>query len=420
MNTQKIDKILLNKYFGMPIFILILCIMFFTTFVVGSYPVEWIDAFFGLLKNLFDSVLNDGIIKELINDGILPGVGLVLSFLPNVIILFFCISLMDATGYMARVALLMNNFMKLFGLSGNSVVFLLMGFGCNVPAILTANTIKNKREKILTILLIPFMSCLGRLPVYVLITGMLFSKLEGVLVLILLYLLGVLLAILFSILFRNNTSNNPYNITKNVPNDIILPEYKMPKYKTLLKKVGYEAGDYLKKIFTVLLIASVIIWVLEAFPKVDPDNQTSQIEYSYIGRIGKKIEPILSPLGFDWRMSVALITGIAAKEAAVSSMGVLFSSKSYEKDCDNKPFSEQLKNAKYTTGEKKGEKIFTIPVGLTFMVFFLIYFPCVSVFITIKKVVGKKQAALIGMFTILAAYFVAFIVKIICDIIFAI
>jgi len=170
MNSQKIDKILLNKYLGLPMFMIFLSIMFFTTFVVGSYPVGWIDSFFYLLANLFDSLLNDGILKELINDGILPGVGLVISFLPNVIILFFFIFFMESSGYMERVAVIMDNFMGFFGLSGKSVVLLLMGFGCNVPAILAANSIKIPNERIKTILLIPFMSCSGRLPVYILIT----------------------------------------------------------------------------------------------------------------------------------------------------------------------------------------------------------------------------------------------------------
>jgi len=239
---------------------------------------------------------------------------------------------------------------------------------------------------------------------------MLFTKLQGVFVLISIYLLGVLLAVLFSLLFRNSKQNLP----KNISNNIELPKYKLPSIKSLLKKIWTETRDYIKKIFTVLLIASVVIWLLEAFPRTESDNKHHQIEYSYIGMIGKKIEPILAPLGFDWRMSIALLTGITAKEAAVSSLGVLFNNKEDEK----MSFSEQLKNARYVTGDNKGEIIFTIPVGLTFMVFFLIYFPCISVFITIKKIAGKKQASLIGMFTILAAYFVAFIVKNVCDIIF--
>jgi len=415
VNTQKIDKILLNKYLGFPIFIVFLGIMFFTTFVVGSYPVEWIGSLFGLLKNFIDSLLNDGLLKELINDGILPGVGLVLSFLPSVVILFFFISFIERSGYILRVAVILDNFMRFFGLSEKSVLLLLMGFGCNVPAILATNTIKNGDERIKTILLIPFMSCSGRLPVYILITGVLFTKLQGVIVLISIYLLGILLAILFSLLFKKNKTNS----TKNALPNTNLPKYEFPKIKFIFAKIWREASDYVKKIFTVLLVASVVIWMLEAFPRTDTNDKSRQIENSYIGKIGKKIEPILAPLGFDWRMSVALLTGLTAKEAAVSSLGILFSSKTYDEESkNNKLFSEQLRDAKYTTGEKKGEKIFTIPVGITFMVFFLIYFPCVSVFITIKKVAGKKQAAFIGMFTILAAYFVAFIVKIIYDLIY--
>ncbi len=408
INSQKIDKILLNKYFGVPIFISFLLLMFFTTFVVGSYPIHWISSFFDLLKNLFDSVLNEGILKELINDGILPGVGLVISFLPNVIILFFFIFFMESSGYLIRVGAILDNFMGLFGLSGQSVVLLLMGFGCNVPAILASNSIKNRSEKIRTILLIPFMSCSGRLPVYILITGMLFTKLEGVVVLISIYLLGILLAILFSLLFRDRKHN--FN-QKRIITD--LPAYKLPPLKNLIKRILIEVRDYIKKIFSVLLIASVVIWFLQAFPKTDNSNKKEQIEHSYIGIIGKKIEPILAPLGFDWRISIALVTGITAKEAAISSLGVLFNDNTAANE--NKTFSEQLKNAKYISGDRKGEVIFCIPVGLTFMVFFLIYFPCVSVFVAIKKVAGKKHAALIGMFTILAAYFVAFIVRIISD-----
>ncbi|MCL2039664.1 MAG: ferrous iron transport protein B [Bacteroidetes bacterium] len=418
-NSQKIDKVLLNKYLGLPIFIVFILLMFFTTFFVGSYPIEWISSFFEFLQNIIDNVLNDGILKELINDGILPGVGLVISFLPSIFILFFFISFMEDSGYLVRIGVILDNFMKLFGLSGQSVVLLLMGFGCNVPAILAANSIKNRSEKIRTILLIPFMSCSGRLPVYILITGMLFSKLEGVFVLISIYLLGILLAIFFSLLFkdRKHTSNQKKAI------NIKLPDYKLPSLKQLLNKISTEIHDYIKKIYSVLLVASIIIWFLQAFPQNSNDNnhntnKKEQIEHSYLGIIGKKIEPILLPLGFDWRISIALITGITAKETAISTLGVLFNDNIYDADINKKTFTNQLKNAKYISGDKKGEIIFTIPVGLTFMVFFLIYFPCISVFVAIKKVAGKKHASLIGMFTILAAYFVAFVIKVISDFIF--
>ena len=424
IDSQKIDKILLNKYLGLPIFILFILFMFFATFFVGTYPIDWISSFFVFLTNVFDAILNDGILKELINDGILPGIGLVISFLPSIFILFFFISFIEGSGYLVRIATILDNFMKLFGLSGQSVVLLLMGFGCNVPPILAANSIKNRSEKNRTILLIPFMSCSGRLPVYILITGTLFSKLEGVVVLISIYLLGILLAILFSLLFKDRKKHS-FNQKKVI--NTKLPNYKLPSLKYLLNKIFIEIRDYIKKIYSVLLIASIIIWFLQAFPQNNKDdynniNKKEQIEHSYLGIIGKKIEPILAPLGFDWRISIALITGITAKETAISTLGVLFNNDNIYDDDDmsneNKTFSNQLKNARYISGDKKGDIIFTIPVGLTFMVFFLIYFPCISVFVAIKKVAGKKHASLISMFTILSAYFVAFIVKIISDLIF--
>jgi ferrous iron transport protein B len=428
MNTQqKIDKILLHKYWGLPIFIIFLGIMFFTTFVVGSYPVSWIEAFFRLLAEITDFLLSDGILKELINDGILSGVGLVASFLPNIMILFFFISIMEDSGYMARVAVMMDKTMKKLGLNGKSVVPLLMGFGCNVPAILAASAIENKRERIKTILLIPFMSCSARLPVYILITGILFSELIGVLVLSAVYLLGILLAISFALLFKHSKrlvedEAETFNID--------LPKYKLPTLKSILIKIWFKASDYIKKFYTTILIASVVIWVLGAFPRIETtkidtetttettSNLKNQIEHSYIGKIGRTIEPILKPLGFDWRMSIALIMGISAKELAVSTLGVIFGIEVVD-DAQltgkNTPFAEQLRNATYISGEKKGQKIFTIPVGLAFMAFFLIYFPCVSAFIAIKKAAGKLAAAVIGMYATLAAYFVAFIVKVVSD-----
>jgi ferrous iron transport protein B len=258
------------------------------------------------------------------------------------------------------------------------------------------------------------MSCSARLPVYILITRMLFTELQGVLVLSSIYLLGILLAISFALLFKHTKRSS----VKNETFSIDFPEYKLPSLKSILSKIWFKTSDYIKKYFTVILFASVVIWGLGAFPRTGASNSKEQIEHSYIGKIGKTIEPILAPLGFDWRMSIALITGITAKEIAVSTLGVLFNNEIVEKNqISNQKisFSEQLKNATYNSGEKKGQKIFIIPVGLTFMAFFLIYFPCISVFISIKKSAGKKAAALVGMFTILAAYFVAFIVKTVCD-----
>ena len=294
MLLNRTEKLLIHKHLGIPIFFVVLAVMFFTTFMLGAYPAEWIGSFFNWVEIHLSAIIYNQLLKEFICDGVLPGIGLVMSFLPNIVLIFFFIYLMEMSGYIHRISYLMDNFMQKIGLSGYSIVILMMGLGCNVPAILAAKSIKSIPERIKTILITPFMSCSGRLPVYILITGLLFNKIQGTIVFISIYILGILLAMLFALIFKNkkpSVNNNTYNDLTT------LPPLNLPKLSKILSKLYFEASDFLKKIFSVLLIASIILWFLEAFPR--NLDKKPEIENSYIGMFGKKIEPVLEPLDFD-------------------------------------------------------------------------------------------------------------------------
>lgn len=445
----EVDDILTHKIWGYPIFILIMWLIFQATFVIGQYPMDWIELGVSKLGALVDGLMSDGPLKSLLINGIIDGVGGVIVFLPNILILFFAISLLEDTGYMARAAFLMDKLMQKMGLQGKSFIPLIMGFGCNVPAIMATRTLEDKNHRLLTMLINPFMSCSARLPVYILIIGAVFPSNQGS-ILFGLYSFGILLAIGFSMLFKNILVK-----TDNIPFVMELPPYRIPTLKASIMHMWFRAVQYLKKMGGVILIASIIIWALGHYPEnaeyskdyaalienVDEDYQRqieeeevedAQLllveqknflkdsltimmqgehqEQSYIGRIGKAIEPVMRPLGFDWKMSVSLLTGVAAKEVVISTMGVL-----YQAGDNVDETSSSLKNninaEVYTSGPMIGKKVFTPLSALAFMVFILIYFPCVAVIAAIKNESGKTKWAVFTIFyTTALAWLMAFAV----------
>ena len=445
--TEIVDTFITHKIWGFPIFIGFMWLMFMSTFKLGEYPMNWIDSAVVLLSNFLANIIPAGMFNDLLVDGIVGGVGGVIIFLPNILILFFFISLMEDTGYMARVAFIMDKIMHKFGLHGKSFIPLIMGFGCNVPAIMSTRTLENRNDRLLTMLINPFMSCSARLPVYVLVIGAVFPNNPGTM-LFGIYIFGIAVAGVVAIIFKKTLFRS-----KEVPFVMELPPYRMPSIRSTSRHMWNKANQYLQKMGGIILTASIIIWSLGYFPQtsqavdqldtelVKMDKYYNQLitnanteqdslklsenksvhikqlqltresirqENSYIGKIGKSVEPVMSPLGFDWRLSVSILTGIVAKEVVVSTMAVLFQA---DESDSNESLMMQLRQAKYQTGEKKGEPIFSVLSSLAFLVFILIYFPCVAVIAAINKESGSwKWAAFTVVYTTGLAWFLAFLV----------
>ena len=398
--TEKIDRVLTHKWLGFPIFLLFLWIMFQATFNLGKYPVEWIENGVALLSAWMDGVLNPGIFHDLMIDGIIGGVGGVIVFLPNIVILFLFISLMEDTGYMARVAFIMDKLMHILGLHGKSFIPLIMGFGCNVPAIMATRTIENRNDRLLTMLILPLMSCSARLPVYILIASALFPKNPGN-VIFMMYLLGIALSVLVAMVMKITLFRK-----QEAPFVMELPPYRAPRSRATLKHMWFRSQQYLKKMGGIILIASVLIWALGYFPRTE-GSPTEQLENSAIGAIGKTLQPIMDPLGFDWKMTVAMVTGVAAKEVVVSTLGVLYAGSGEEND---QVLTERLKNARHSQGKNTGQPVFTQPAGLAFLLFVLIYIPCIAVLAAIRRESGGwKWAMLLVVYTTLLAWSSAWI-----------
>ena len=344
-------------------------------------------------------VMPEGALRNLLVDGIISGVGGVIVFLPNILILFFCISLMEDTGYMARAAFIMDKLMHKIGLYGKSFIPLLMGFGCNVPAIMATRTLESRKDRILTMLIIPFMSCSARLPVYVLLISAFFVQKQG-LVLLSIYLLGIIVAILSSILFKRLFFRK-----EEAPFVMELPPYRVPTGRSVVRHMWNKGVQYLRKMGTIILVASVIVWALSHYPVGDPSlTPIQQQEQSYIGRIGKAIEPVIRPLGFDWQIGISLVSGLAAKEIVVSTMAVLTDSGENETT-----LSEKLQSQVYTQGPHIGEKVFTPLKAYTMMVFILLYFPCIAAITAIYKEAGRRWAFFTLFYTTGLAWILSFI-----------
>ena len=396
--TRTIDALVTNRVVGIPIFIFLMWIMFEATFVLGAYPAEWIDAGVGALCDLLHTYMPQGPLKDLLVDGVIGGVGSVIVFLPNILILYFFISLMEDSGYMARAAFIMDKVMHKIGLHGKSFIPLVMGFGCNVPAIMAPRTIESRSSRLITILINPFISCSARLPIYTLLIGAFFPDHAGWAFLAI-YLTGILVAIITAKLLRR------FHFKKEeTPFVMELPPYRIPTGKAIARHMWGKAEQYLKKMGGVILIASIAIWALSYYPHPNEEQEltaqqrTEQQANSYLGRIGRFISPVMEPLGFSWKASVALISGTAAKELIVSTLGVL-----YTGDADK---TETLSEKMMQTDPATGRPDFTPLSAVSFLVFVLLYFPCIASVIGIAKESGSWKW---GLFAVLYNTAVAWI-----------
>lgn len=437
--TDKIDAIVTNKWMAFPIFIAVLYLIFQTTFAVGDYPMQWIDWFVGKFGDFVATFMADGWLKDLVVDGIISGVGSVLVFLPNILILYFFISLMEDSGYMSRAAFIVDKLMHKIGLHGKSFIPMVMGFGCNVPAIMATRAIESRKSRMITIAIIPFMSCAGRLPIFVLLAGAFFPH-NAALVLLGIYLLGIVLAILSAIVLSKFVKDD------DLPFVMELPPYRIPTAKAIWRHTWEKGQQYLQKMATTILICSVIIWFLGYFPK-NKELMATQEEYatlaqtpagrlsanadevdvnaalatkdqlatridslyayqqenSYIGQLGRMVSPALDPLGFNWKMDVGLLTGIAAKELVVSTLGVMYSEGAKVSEGHDMSEDTQLQSALVND--------VTPAAALSFMVFILLYFPCVATFVAIKNETGKwRWAVACCAYTMAVAWIMSFIV----------
>lgn len=414
--TKRIDNFLTDKYLGIPIFIFFMWLTFFTTFKLGGYPKEWMELGIGKLSVLITNSLNPGILRDFLVEAILGGVGGVIVFLPNIIILFLFISFMEDTGYMARAVFITDKLMHKIGLHGKSFIPLFMGFGCNVPAIMATRIIESRRDRLITMLITPFMSCSARLPVYILFISAFFPRNQGS-VLFLLYMLGTLFAILSALFLKRVFFKSP-----DIPFVMELPPYRIPTVRSVYKHVTYRTGLYFKKIGGIILLASVVVWILTNFPRTVNYSKNYQEEItgikqsdlsqvkkdetvnnllleeksekhtkSYMGLIGKSIEPVMRPLGFDWHLSVSILSGLAAKEVVVSTLGVIFQS-------DNSSGTQSLVEKIQSQKDKSGRNVFTPLIAFSFMLFILTYFPCVGVVAAIKRESGSWKWALFTIF----------------------
>lgn len=389
MFTRIVDSIVTHKIWGFPIFFVFLYLMFECTFVFGEYPKGWIEWIVKQIAVLAETFIPVGPVKDLIVDGIIGGVGGVIVFLPNILLLYVFISFMEDSGYMARAAFIMDKIMHKMGLHGKSFIPLIMGFGCNVPAIMASRIIESRKSRLVTILINPLISCSARLPIYLVMIGAFFPS-KASLVLLSIYVIGILLAVLMARIFSRFIVKGD-----DAPFVMELPPYRMPTLKSVLRHTWEKGAQYLKKMGGIIMVASIIIWFLGYYPNHNAYTTTAeQQENSYIGQIGKAIEPVIEPLGFDWKMGIGLLSGIGAKELVVSSLGVLYTNND---DINSVDLSERIP--------------ITPLVAYGYMLFILIYFPCVATVAAIKNESGSwKWAAFTICYTTLLAWVVAFLV----------
>lgn len=386
--TRVLDAIVTNRLFGFPIFLAIMAFIFWATFSVGQYPMDWIEAAVGWLGSLVEQYMPDGPLKDLIGDGIIGGVGGVIVFLPNILILYFCLSFLEDSGYMARAAFIMDKVMHRMGIHGKSFIPLVMGFGCNVPAIMSTRSIESRSSRLITILINPFMSCSARVPIYVLLIGAFFPD-HATLAVMSLYILGILVAVLTARMLRRF-----YFKADETPFVMELPPYRLPTFKASCRHMWAKGEQYLRKMGGVILVASIIVWALNYFPLHDeqastPSFEAEQIDEgridtsrdSYLEMAGKAVNPVMEPAGFHWRATVAVLAGIPAKEIVVSSLGVLYTG---DEEVAESKLSERIKAPNPVTGKPD----FTSASALAFMVFVLLYFPCMATLVAIVKETG--------------------------------
>ena len=387
--TRVLDAIVTHRFWGYPIFFLFMYLMFQGTFVLGEYPMMGIEWLVNSIGNLIRNNMTEGPLKDLLVDGIVGGVGGVIVFLPNILILYFCISLMEDSGYMARAAFIMDKIMHKMGLHGKSFIPLIMGFGCNVPAIMASRTIENRKSRLITMLINPLMSCSARLPVYLLLVGAFFPNNAG-LVLLTIYVTGILLAVLLARLFSKFLIKGD-----DTPFVMELPPYRMPTAKSIFRHTWEKGAQYLKKMGGIIMIASIIIWFLGYYPNHDSYSSVAeQQENSYIGQIGRAVEPVIAPLGFDWKLGIGLISGAGAKELVVSTLGVLYAD---DAEVDTASLAKRIP--------------ITPLIAFCYMLFVLIYFPCIAALTAIKQESGSWKWALFAAgYTTTLAWLVTFAV----------
>ena len=385
--TRVIDSIVTHRVWGFPIFFLFMYLMFEGTFVLGEYPMMGIEWLVETLGNFIHANMADGPLKDLLVDGIVGGVGGVIVFLPNILILYFGISLMEDSGYMARAAFIMDKIMHKMGLHGKSFIPLIMGFGCNVPAIMASRTIENRKSRLITMLVNPLMSCSARLPIYLLLVGAFFPN-NGSLILLLIYSIGILLAVLMARLFSRFLVKGD-----DTPFVMELPPYRLPTAKVIFRHTWEKGAQYLRKMGGIIMIASIVIWALGYYPDHDAyETVAEQQENSYIGQIGKAMEPVIEPLGFDWKLGIGILSGVGAKELVVSTLGVLYTN---DAEADAVSLAERIP--------------ITPLVAFCYMVFVLIYFPCIATIVAIKQESGGwKWALFTAVYTTLLAWIMAF------------
>ncbi len=424
--TELVDSILINRVTGLPIFLFFMWSMFQLTFTLGEYPMELIENLFAFLGDFASEIITNPTAQSIVVDGIIAGVGGVLVFLPNILILFLCLSIMEGTGYMARAAFVVDKIMHKFGLHGKSFIPMITGFGCSVPAFMATRTLKSESDRITTMLIIPFMSCSAKFPVYVLITGSFFAAEAAGNVLFGIYLFGVGIALLSAKLFKKTIFDD-----ESEPFVMELPPYRVPTLKTLIMQMWFKAALYLRKAGTIILFASVLIWISTNYPvnkeleqqydsqietvqtnnllseeaksaeiaEIENNKLKSKLEYSAAGYIGKFIEPVFSPLGFDWRLSISLVNGFAAKEIVVSTMGTIYALG--DADEGSSALRESLRN----------DPNYSIATALALMIFVLLYIPCFAATVVFHKESGKlKWTLLYGTYSVAIAWIMAFIV----------
>ena len=398
--THLIDRVLSHKYFGFPIFFLLLYVMFETTFSIGQYPMDWIEEAVEWLCDKMSDMMPDGPLKAMLIDGVIGGVGSVIVFLPQILILYFFISLMEDSGYMARAAFIMDKLMHKMGLHGKSFIPLIMGFGCNVPAVMATRTIESRRSRIITMMILPFMSCSARLPIYIMIAGTFFSLQYRSWVLLSLYAVGILMSVIISKIFSSLVIKG-----EDTPFVMELPPYRWPTPKAIWRHTWEKGKEYLKKMGGIILVASIIVWALGYFPHNEELTREQQQEQSYIGRMGKTIEPVFTPQGFNWKLDVSLLAGVGAKEIVASTIGVLYSGD--DSFGDDEEFSDD--NEKYTHLRQLMLRDGITPLAAyAYLIFILLYFPCIATIAAIKNETGSwRWACFAAGYTTLVAWIVS-------------
>ena len=415
--TDKIDAVVTNKWAAFPIFILLLYLIFQSTFTLGDYPMNWIDWLVAKFGGFVASFMKDGWLKDLLVDGVIAGVGSVLVFLPNILILYFFLSIMEDSGYMARAAFIVDKLMHRIGLHGKSFIPMVMGFGCNVPAILATRAIESRKSRLITIAILPFMSCAGRLPIFVLLAGAFFPH-HSALALLGIYFLGVLLAILSAVVLSRFIKED------DLPFVMELPPYRIPTGKAIWRHTWEKGKQYLEKMATTILIGSVVIWCLGYFPHTDKGAEYQQ-EHSYIGQLGKTVAPALDPLGFSWKMDIGLLTGVVAKELVVSTLGVMYAPEAASAAAGSDATAvsaavpaEDAAVAEIAEADLSGDthlqgtlaRTVPLPAAVAYMIFILLYFPCIATFVAIKNETGRwRWAIAVCVYTMVVAWIAAYI-----------